>query len=110
MKYKAGDRVKIKTWAQMEKEYIKGTFVENLVSICPNKDYHYAFTIEMEENLAKIAPNRIVEIKRVSSKDTYYIEGFGMNYNWMDFMIEGIAKEEEEETPPLNRFQLIDID
>ena len=100
MKYKVGDKVKIKTWKQMEKEFEKNS----TGSISCSKD----FPESMERDLNEIFPNRIVTIKKVYN-DYYEVEG--MRCLWSDDMIECSAEEYKEPVyePVLNRFEIMDL-
>jgi hypothetical protein len=116
MKYKKGDKVKIKTWEQMEKEYglsQKGTFI----------DCDHGFLRGREKALNTYCPGRIVTIKG-AYEHFYKIEDMGSPSDeytrwttwWSDDMIEGSVKElknrkrelEKRKKRPLpNRFELM---
>ena len=105
MKYKIGDKVKIKTWKVMEKEY-------GLDENRNIQSQNYKFTIDMEREINAKFPDRILtieEIKEEIKSDFYRMKE--INYGWVDEMIEGLA------TPPTislfpttKRFQLMDLE
>ena len=98
MRYKAGDKVRIKTWERLNRE-----------GITIRKDDEIAFASIMEEELKKL-PERVITISAIL--DTHYkakeIKGF---WNWTDRMIECIVIPLPEIfTVSANRFKLMDID
>lgn len=95
-KYKPGDRVKIKTWQQMRKEY--GLNDGNITCL-------QTFTLEMEENINKFFPDRILTIEEVNH---YYIMKECGCY-WTDDMIECLAEDYGKLDPILNRFEILDL-
>jgi hypothetical protein len=111
MKYKVGDRVRIKTWDQMVKEFgRKG-----------NNGYHHeipchsVFVDSMEQDLRHKFPDRIVTIREVSfCHESYRMQDLG--WNWSDDMIEGLESELREKEKnrlvemEIGRFLLIDFD
>ena len=98
MKYKIGDKVIIKTWKEMEKEY--GLRENRFVIDCLK-----GFTEDMENQLNEYYSDRILTIKDVE-KDFYSVKE--IFYNWHDDMIEGLVK--EEILDPINsRFEILDL-
>ena len=86
MKYKVGDKVKIKTWKEMEKEYEP---VEYGYIILSN---NLGFLLEMEEKLKKLNTNRIVTIRDIDkNNNSYAIKE--LSFEWSDDMIEYLVKE-----------------
>lgn len=69
MKYKVGDRVKIKSIEQLAKIY----------QMSPHREGY----------LNRYHPNRVLEIDSTVGEYCYRVKGSG--YNWMDEMIEGYA-------------------
>jgi hypothetical protein len=107
MKYKAGDRVKIKSWEQMEKE--RGlTSTGNINCL---EDRHVFLDI-IEEDIRRDFPDRILTILMVEGGH-YWMKD--MACRWTDEMIECLAEEvvveEEHNTRPVvSRFELMDFD
>ena len=69
MKYKVGDKVKIKTWEKMEKEYglnVGGEYDGEI------NFGSYHFTKKREKYLNDISPDRIVEISSVNKTYNLY--------------------------------------
>ena len=84
MKYKVGDKVRIKTWRQMQDEF--GLDADNAI------DCFKKFTTVMESSLPR---DRIITLDRVYEDDNYYIsDEFTSRYCTFlisDDMIEGLA-------------------
>ena len=92
MKYKIGDKVRIKTWDEMEKEY---GLSENVGMIrCVN-----GFLKKREEVLNKNFPDRVLTIKKVF-KDNYIMDKSLSPFDswWSDDMIKGLALVLNQET------------
>ena len=107
MKYKAGDKVIIKTWDIMKKEY--GTdYLDRITS--PG----YNFTPKMEETINKIFPDRILTIRKcIEEIDVGYYCMEAAAARWTDWMIEySLAEKEDRESwiPINNRFEIMDLD
>ena len=100
MKYKIGDKVKIRTWVEMEKEFgVKGRYVE----CCCN------FTDEMEIELDNLNINRLLTIESIVANETYRMIEM-INWEWSDDMIERLALINEEVYGPVeNRWQILDL-
>jgi len=105
MKYKVGDVVKIKTWKELEKEF-------------GLNDYGYIncklrVTPQMENNLNKRFPDRIVKIKEIVRNDEIYYRMENVLQKWDDEMVQvlvsTIDRKEEIEEPINSRFEILDI-
>ena len=72
MKYKVGDKVKIKTWEEMEKKY----GLNKLGNI--NSISGYCFSKKDEEEIGKNIPDRVLTITAVN-KYSYIL----INTNWI---------------------------
>ena len=94
MIYKVGDKVIIKTWEEMEKEY--GTNTPWTIAV------RHGFNKDMEDTLSKISPHRVLTIRKVEN-ERYKMEE--ISYAWCDDMIE-----DYEELDPINsRFEIMDL-
>ena len=97
MKYKVKDKVKIKTWKEMEKEY--GVFVKT-----GSIDCKCLFTKYMGKGIEELNCDRILTIDSVKN-DCYTMKE--ITWNWTDDMIKYLVKDESE---PINsRFEILDI-
>ena len=103
MKYKIGDKVKIKTWKEMEEEY------GCRCSDPGNINCEFEFTKSMEKAIEELNCNRILTIKSV-----YYFSYTmkEISWQWTDDMIKCLAKNKIKEIKPLSitsRFDILDI-
>lgn len=76
MKYKVGDKVMLKTWDSMEKEY--GLRSDGAIALWPCVN-----EIDMKRYCGKLT-----EITHIDD-DTYQIKADGGKWHWTDYMIEG---------------------
>ena len=96
MMYKPGDKVKIKTWGQMKKEF--GSNHDRFQTVL---NTFPSFSEYMEKSIPK---NRVIEIGDIHSSRSYKIR----NSRWLcsDDMIE---KLEEGFFPIESRFEILDL-
>ena len=96
MKYKVGNKVKIKTWEGMREEY--NSSHEGVILMG-----YFSFYKGMEDWINEYFSDRILTIKNIHVKEKYYVM-VEMGWNWTDKMIkEGIFE------PITNRFEIIDL-
>ena len=93
MKYKAGDKVRIKTWKAMRKEFGLDRDNEYINCSCH-------FIQDMEEQLPK---DRIAIIKSIKNEHYTMKE---LDWSWSDDMIERLAP---KPSPIESRFEILDI-
>ena len=101
MKYKIGDKVRIKTQESMKKEF-GGGFLSSI------NTPQYVFVSGMEKQLNENFLNRILTIKEVRKK-SYRMEE--IDCNWTDGMIECLVKDYKKEVyaPIYSRFEILDL-
>ena len=101
MKYKVKDKVKIKTWKEMEKEYGVSSYAGSI------KCNYFYFVKDMEKALEKLNCNRILTI------DSVYAYFYGIkemsSWNWSEDMIKCLVKNDIESEPITSRFDILDI-
>ena len=93
MKYKIGDKVKIKSWEEMK----KAAGVEN-------------FPLGIERSLINVSPDRVLTIVSVK-KHNYYIEYTMEEREWIfsENMIECKMENYKKPIPIISRFEILDI-
>jgi hypothetical protein len=99
MKYGIGNKVRIKTWDQMEEEF--GLINETYIKIDP------CFCRFMEKEINGLNNGRIVTIKDTKGPKWYKLEEIG--YICVDDMIECLAEDYVEPIPIGNRFEILDL-
>ncbi|GAF99041.1 unnamed protein product [marine sediment metagenome] len=106
-KYKIGDRVRIKTWKEMEKEF--GLWPSALHSPDEIKTGHYLFTSKLESILTTIT-DRILTIES-GHMDYYYVKELGdidnSSVRWK--ITDEMIAEKEALDPIKNRFEILDL-
>jgi hypothetical protein len=103
-KYKVGEKVKIKSWEQLLKEFGLNTG--------GHIDSPVAFLIDVENELNRLAPDRVLTIRELllSGDSRYRVEE--ISYYIFDSDIEYSLKEKEKEyltRPVVTRFELMDF-
>ena len=112
MKYKVGDRVKIKTWEKLEQEYGLGDS-GNIKA--PRSANGTCFIPNMEVSMGLKAPDRILTIISIRRfefvEENHYSVKEINNWVWCDYMIEGLVQEENTIFDPIEfRFELLDLE
>jgi hypothetical protein len=105
MKYKVGDKVKIRTWDDMSRLY----GVTEYGQIEGTKDKRYPtcfFNRSTERRLGQNVCDRIVTIKKVF-ESYYYMREIGEF--WQDYMIECLAEDYKKPVRIKNRFEILDL-
>jgi len=101
MKYKVGDKVKIKTWKELEKEFGLNP-VGNINCKLPS------FINTIEKELNALNTNRILTIRKIDEDyyNTYLMEE--ISCHWSEDMIECLVEEYKPE-PIYTRFEILDL-
>ncbi len=102
MKYKVGDKVRIKTHEEMKKGYNFPSLSYDTLMVG-----YYGFTIDMEEWINKNFLDRILTIRYVE-RNYYDIKHDLNHWRWNDRMIECLAKYYFENIIT-DRFEILDL-
>ncbi len=122
MKYKVGDKVRIKTWEAMREEYSTMGLI-GIMAVPSTFRQGPIFRKDMKENLNKNYPDRMltikgrfyntVPLKNGERKEIVYYSMYGshgeLSWNWTNYMIECLAKDYKEPVPISNRWELLDL-
>ena len=109
MKYKVGQKVRIKTWESMEKEF----GVNKSGNIKFNLDETCCFVPSMERLLNEVSPDRILTIRKLEhtsdDEKIYHMKEMTLG-NLLEETIEySLAELEKTFTPINNRFEILDL-
>jgi len=96
MKYKVGNKVKIKTWEKLEEEF--GLDEDGDINLEP------CFNKNMEEDINEDYPHRILEIKEIY-EECYFMED--IRWVWSDEIIKCLVVDTEDRIN--SRFEILDI-
>ena len=108
MKYKVGDKVKIKTWDQMEKEF-KLDYQGCITTNENNGVETLSFTPEMEQKINNLNENRVLTINHIHENSTFgSCDMAGYFFCFTDEMIDCLITEKAYE-PIHSRFEILDI-
>ena len=105
MNYKVGDRVKIKTWKEMKKEFGLSKSTNSI--LVPDET---PFIKGMEKRLNRLNINRILtigEIKIRFGHEHYHMKE--IRYWWTKDMIKCLIERYKEPEPIRSRFEILDI-
>lgn len=108
MKYKVGDKVIIRRWKEMEKEFgpVASEPGDNFLR---NNRSSSVFTEGMEEKLKRDHPNRILTIEKVYGTG-YKMEEFEDRWSWEEWMIKHeYLKAYLIHDPIETRFEILDL-
>jgi len=111
MKYKVGQKVKIRTWEDIEYNY--GCSYPSSILQAPMQQgcrYTYHFDKKREEEINEKFPDRILIIKNVfEGYERNYYHMVGIGRAWQDYMIECLAKNYKKPEPIYSRFEILDL-
>lgn len=102
MKYKVGDKVRIKTWKNLAEEFNCSSAYQTIP--CP-----FGYNRSMEEDVQDLETDRVLTIKKVTGNDSYSMEK--INWTWSDEMIKELVEYHYTILDPVERrFELIDFE
>ena len=110
MKYKVGDKVKIKTWKEIKKEYKNCSSYYRTYPDAIHPNSPLGFHREMDHAIEKLKTHRIVEIKEVkenSNEDSPYYTVKEISCYWS--FNNNMIKYRIDITPIFSRFDLLDL-
>ena len=106
MRYKAGDRVKLKSWKEMKEEFASNSSYIEIV-LPSNRIYTNGMRKFVENS-----SDRIVTIEELASATKRSTAGYSIkefSCYWDDFMIECLASEFVVEIAIDSRFEILDL-
>ncbi len=109
MKYKIGDKVRIKTWEQMEKEFGLSKYSEGRID---NPDKNCRFIYFMEKELNEKFHDRVITIKEIKNDLALVCKYYRIkeiDYYWTDNMIECLVSDYKEPVPIYSRWEILDL-
>lgn len=105
MKYKVGDKVRIKTWEELEIAF--GLDRDGDINRPSFADI--CFVKKMEREIKEKFSDRILTIDKVNN-GFYVMEGFHKVWRWEDYMIKGLVIEMYTIFDPIeSRFELMEL-
>jgi len=105
MKYKVGDKIKIKEIEDME-------VIDGHPALTYGNDGsragHCSYTVPMEEVLKKLDNGRIITIKEILYMENQYMVE-EIDFYWTDRMIECLAEDHIKSEPIDDRWEILDL-
>ena len=110
MKYKVGDKVRIKTWEEMKEEY--GELYTEEDDIKTYINCTGGFLMCMEKELVQLNSNRVVIIRSLNKDPdflSYYMTKVNNFLPYSEDIIECLAKDYKKPVPIKTRFEILDL-
>lgn len=102
MKYKVGDKVRIKTWRELAEKYNCSSAYQTIP--CP-----FGYNRSMEIDVQNLGTDRVLTIEKVTNNDSYSMEK--ISWTWSDEMIKELVEYHYIIFDPVEpRFELIDFE
>ena len=105
MNYKVGDKIKIKTWEEMEKEFGFGNNNKTIIT-CSG-----LFNSTMEKEIEELKTNRILTVKEVEINHRYRMKErtSEIAWTWSDDIIRCLVKDYKVPDPIKSRLEILDL-